>query len=240
MEYSITVSLGFSNNDICEFQCVSAQVFGSYLDGVNAGIRSSITESIALPATITLHDNCRQAFIAGYSKAVAYVYARITESTWPEHVGIQVVDPSYRYLIEVDDENPNDNCLSDMQCPSCFEHGPFEIVATATALVHDDGTDDSHGFDYDLNDPCTCNNCRHHGQVMDFNRKARRKMLSLMEIADVTELSTKQPVVLDDMVHDAFSAQASSVNNDGVEAQIRYLLAHGWASGDEIYHAIKA
>lgn len=34
-------------------------------------------------------------------------------------------------------------------------------------------------------------------------------------------------IVLDDLVHDAFAAMASNVNNEGDEAQVDWLLANG-------------
>lgn len=38
--------------------------------------------------------------------------------------------------------------------------------------------------------------------------------------------------VLDSVVHDAFSALATEINNDGPEAQVKYLLSNGWTEAD--------
>lgn len=34
--------------------------------------------------------------------------------------------------------------------------------------------------------------------------------------------------ILDDLVHDATSAQASNINNQGTASQIEYLVSEGW------------
>ncbi len=45
---------------------------------------------------------------------------------------------------------------------------------------------------------------------------------------DILNLTEGDQEVLDELVHDTFSRSASSLNNQGPEAQIVFLLCQGW------------
>ena len=66
---------------------------------------------------------------------------------------------------------PNTNCLEGMKCPNCESLSPFRIVATATFLVTDDGTDEYAGVEWDDDDLCTCVMCGDAGTVADFKKE---------------------------------------------------------------------
>ncbi len=65
---------------------------------------------------------------------------------------------------------PNTNCLEGVRCPKCGHEDSFIIAARIDVLVTDDGTDDTRG-DYTWEDDsfCACDNCNHHGTVLDFS-----------------------------------------------------------------------
>lgn len=68
-------------------------------------------------------------------------------------------------------ENPNNNCLAGMKCPSCGAFAPFRIMVTQSGmtLVSDDGTDDIHGaIEWDNASLCECPSCGHEGRVAQF------------------------------------------------------------------------
>lgn len=57
----------------------------------------------------------------------------------------------------------------------------------------------------------------------------------MIDEATVQALLARMPEdesVLDCLVHDAFSKQASAVNNGGFESQIRWLLENGYTEAD--------
>ena len=65
--------------------------------------------------------------------------------------------------------NPNTNCLEGMRCPDCGSYGPFEIAATITVEVSDEGTEDlSGGYGWSAASFCRCNYCDHTGTVDTF------------------------------------------------------------------------
>lgn len=69
------------------------------------------------------------------------------------------------------DPEANNNCLDGMKCPNvpaCGSLGPFRIVATATFLVTDEGTDEFTGAEWDDDDLCSCVMCGDTGTVVDF------------------------------------------------------------------------
>lgn len=46
------------------------------------------------------------------------------------------------------------------------------------------------------------------------------------------EHTDENSLLLDDLVHDVASQQASNVNNDGIGSQVDYLLMHGFTLND--------
>ena len=50
----------------------------------------------------------------------------------------------------------NKNCLEGMRCPHCLSAGPFEITATTTVKMHDDGSDDHGDLEYDHTADAMC------------------------------------------------------------------------------------
>lgn len=68
-------------------------------------------------------------------------------------------------------ENPNENCLEGMQCPSCGSFGPFNIEMTVVCMVYDNGTEHPEG-DSEWNDEshCLCTQCDHEGAVKEFRQ----------------------------------------------------------------------
>ncbi|HEV2701501.1 MAG TPA: hypothetical protein VGV09_07710 [Steroidobacteraceae bacterium] len=68
-------------------------------------------------------------------------------------------------------ENPNVNCLKGMQCPSCWDFGPFEITATQSGKVrvHDEGADLILGSPVWVSTAtCQCCACGYEGTVGAF------------------------------------------------------------------------
>jgi len=63
---------------------------------------------------------------------------------------------------------PNENCLSGMACPECKSKGPFRIVSTCWAEVHDDGIEDTCEHEWDEESRCVCARCKHDAKVKDF------------------------------------------------------------------------
>lgn len=63
---------------------------------------------------------------------------------------------------------PNDNALQGITCPNCGQADEFQITATATFDVTDEGTGDYTGVEWDDNSPITCQKCNRMGRVKDF------------------------------------------------------------------------
>lgn len=63
----------------------------------------------------------------------------------------------------------NTNCLAGMLCPKCASPGPYNIHATCTVTVSDDGTTDARDFDWDNPNSCTCLNCDYTATIQDFH-----------------------------------------------------------------------
>src|ERR1039457_2680781 len=82
----------------------------------------------------------------------------------------------------------NDNCLIGMQCPKCSSLGPFEIDVITTLTVHDDGTGDANGAEWEDENRCQCSNCKHTATVADFSRNITNanyvsKLLAFMDVS---------------------------------------------------------
>lgn len=62
----------------------------------------------------------------------------------------------------------------------------------------------------------------------------QRQLERISVIAAELDLSDGSPALeaLDGMVCDCAAEQASEVNNGGVQAQLQYLLEHGWTHAD--------
>ena len=65
-------------------------------------------------------------------------------------------------------DDPNENCLLGLACPKCKSRGPFMIVTTCQAEVHDDGIEDTSEHEWDLHSICSCKACKYTGKVDDF------------------------------------------------------------------------
>lgn len=75
-----------------------------------------------------------------------------------------------------EEENPNDNCLEDMQCPCCGSFGDFLIDVTQSGMtdVSDEGTGYINGdIEWGDEDRCICRDCDHEATVGDFRGKDR-------------------------------------------------------------------
>lgn len=67
------------------------------------------------------------------------------------------------------DDNPNENCLVDMQCPNCGAFAPFTIEVVTTVKVYDSGTDAPEGdMAWDDSASCSCISCGHAATVAEF------------------------------------------------------------------------
>ena len=82
----------------------------------------------------------------------------------------------------------NDNCLIGMKCPNCGSLGPFKIVVTTTLTVHDDGTDEASGGEWEDDNYCQCSDCRHSATVADFSRNITNanyvsELLAFMDVS---------------------------------------------------------
>jgi len=82
----------------------------------------------------------------------------------------------------------NDNCLIGMKCPNCGSLGPFKIVVTTTLTVHDDGTDDASGGEWEDENFCQCSDCMHSATVADFSRNITNanyvsELLAFMDVS---------------------------------------------------------
>lgn len=65
----------------------------------------------------------------------------------------------------------NENCLKGIRCPECGSAEPFNIVALATFLVYDTGTDRVDDVEWDDDSRITCTYCGMQGQVKDFKEQ---------------------------------------------------------------------
>lgn len=63
---------------------------------------------------------------------------------------------------------PNDNALEGITCPNCGQTTDFQITATATFDVTDEGTGDYQSVEWDDNSPIHCGKCGHMGLIKDF------------------------------------------------------------------------
>lgn len=63
---------------------------------------------------------------------------------------------------------PNDNALKGIACPNCGQADEFQITATATFDITDEGTGDYSGVEWDENSPIACQKCGHMGAVKAF------------------------------------------------------------------------
>ena len=64
---------------------------------------------------------------------------------------------------------PNDNALEGIACPKCKQADGFQITATATFDVTDEGTCDYQSVEWDEKSPISCQKCGHMGVVKDFS-----------------------------------------------------------------------
>ena len=62
----------------------------------------------------------------------------------------------------------NTNCLEGVACPKCESLGPFGIGTHCSAIVHDDGIEETSDHEWDKDSPITCQECDHYGKVSDF------------------------------------------------------------------------
>lgn len=64
---------------------------------------------------------------------------------------------------------PNDNALEGIACPNCKQDAEFQITATATFDVTDEGTGDYQGVEWGPDSPISCQKCGHMGTVKQFS-----------------------------------------------------------------------
>lgn len=69
--------------------------------------------------------------------------------------------------------NPNSNCLDNMSCPRCGATSSFDIEATVTVKVTDDGTDSTYGYHWDDASACGCRQCGYEATVLAFDETGR-------------------------------------------------------------------
>lgn len=62
----------------------------------------------------------------------------------------------------------NSNCLAGVRCPRCGHETSFDITATTTATITDDGTDDTTGTEYDASAHTQCTDCSFTGMLALF------------------------------------------------------------------------
>ena len=100
----------------------------------------------------------------------------------------------------IDADNPNNNCLEGIACPSCNSFGPFDIAVRMVQRVHDDGTEEPHGgpFTYegpewDGNSACFCVACEYSGSVKDFDDRYIESLKAEIE-RDRLKLKNRRPV----------------------------------------------
>ena len=70
---------------------------------------------------------------------------------------------------------PNTNLLKNTRCPNCGSEGPFRIAIEATALVHDDGTDEVEWVSWHPESWCQCQggDCDYEGTAAEFGYEVR-------------------------------------------------------------------
>lgn len=127
----------------------------------------------------------------------------------------------------------NENCLEGIKCPKCKSLGPFSIMGKALFKVSDDGTEDFTEVEWKDNNFCECRDCNFRGVVADFKKKESipPKILALAEKEDSEGM-------LDDLVHDCLSNDASHINNEGTIKQIRFLRGERGISWNDILEAL--
>ena len=62
----------------------------------------------------------------------------------------------------------NVGCLLDTACPKCGSRGRFDISASVTFLMGDDGEDGHGDIEWGDDSSCSCRECGHGGTVADF------------------------------------------------------------------------
>jgi len=62
----------------------------------------------------------------------------------------------------------NENCLAGMVCPKCGSEGPFDIISTSIATVHDDGVEHHRQVEWENTSPIYCCACDESGTVGTF------------------------------------------------------------------------
>jgi hypothetical protein len=64
---------------------------------------------------------------------------------------------------------PNTNCLEGIRCPRCGYEDEFDIDATCTVTVTDEGTSDrGHDYEWGESNHCFCKQCCYGGELRTF------------------------------------------------------------------------
>ncbi|KAA0573417.1 hypothetical protein [Azospirillum sp. Sh1] len=114
-----------------------------------------------------------------------------------------------------------------MLCPKCGQDDCIDVAALVHVRLTGSGSDADLSFDgsheWDDDSRCCCGACGHGGTVSDFRKAAEQQMVR--ELVDLFGEKGRPDDFLDGHVHDAKFAEASQINNGGVEDQIAYLIA---------------
>lgn len=126
---------------------------------------------------------------------------------------------------------PNTNCLEGWECPACAHTGPFDVVATCSVKLYDDGTQDAREFDWADDAAVTCLECLHVGTVATFSGPdAARERMYRDQARAQYEHGKGGTVVIDETAEVA----EESNTNGGPGA---YVAAWVWVRADSLPHA---
>lgn len=129
-------------------------------------------------------------------------------------------------------------------CPRCDRSDQIMVSALVSVRLNPalDGESFETEFDggdheFDGNSPCHCGACQYSGSFGDFSGEpgasGRVSLLSTLRRLGANAGD------LDEIVHELFDAGASSVNNQGISAQIEALLAMGYSPTDLLVRVTK-
>lgn len=129
-------------------------------------------------------------------------------------------------------------------CPRCDRSDQIIVSAFVSVRLNPSSEGGSfeteiEGGDHEFDDgaPCHCGACLHSGSFGDFSGETGAG--SRVSLLSTLRRFGAQSGDIDEIVHEAFDGGASSVNNQGVSAQIEALLAMGFAPADLLQRVVE-
>lgn len=117
------------------------------------------------------------------------------------------------------------------QCPNCHRSDSLTVGITGRSRLHQDSADGSLSVDLKVTDAewdgegtIMCTACGIEDSPFEFDVPDTRSLLALLKPHEDEDFSAGQDV-LDEAVHDTCNAAAASINNSGLEEQIKFLIA---------------